>query len=305
MGYANLSQVAREAGVSKTTASLVINGKADQVNIARATRDRVLEAARQLNYRPSRFMPGRLNGRTGLLEVIASDFSYPSVSQWLSCLIRIAGEAGYTIIPRHVDERKTVEDFYGIPADGVIFLNEGTVPEGLENIDLPFLCAGFREQGKNGKEVVPDSKAQMTQLISALYKNNKRAIGFLTDSGYSSRERLQVYQENYCDRFGIPPNVAEVPWGNEQADVIGGCCHLWNNGANGILFGNLEMAVEALSSKKVRELGERGVVLATCGYHPGFDMLPDRLLLHAPDDIEEMAKSVVKKLTGYESPPDE
>ncbi len=51
---ATLKDVAAAAQVSTGTVSRVLNGKADEVGIAKATQDRVMEAVRELNYIPNR-----------------------------------------------------------------------------------------------------------------------------------------------------------------------------------------------------------------------------------------------------------
>jgi LacI family transcriptional regulator len=48
-----LSDVARRAGVSATTASYILNGRSAQMRISPATQDRVLKAAADLSYRPN------------------------------------------------------------------------------------------------------------------------------------------------------------------------------------------------------------------------------------------------------------
>ncbi len=50
---ATMSDIAREAGVSRTTVSFVLNNHAFSANISTETRDRILEAAKKLAYRPN------------------------------------------------------------------------------------------------------------------------------------------------------------------------------------------------------------------------------------------------------------
>lgn len=47
-----LDEIAALAGVSRTTASYVINGKADQYRISQATRDKVMAVVHAHNYQP-------------------------------------------------------------------------------------------------------------------------------------------------------------------------------------------------------------------------------------------------------------
>src|ERR1700730_11653977 len=50
---ATMSDIARAAGVSQTTVSFVLNNHASSANIPAETKERVLEAAKNLAYRPN------------------------------------------------------------------------------------------------------------------------------------------------------------------------------------------------------------------------------------------------------------
>jgi len=50
---ASIKEIAKLANVSQGTASIVLNGKGDQLRISQATQERILEAARKLDYRPN------------------------------------------------------------------------------------------------------------------------------------------------------------------------------------------------------------------------------------------------------------
>lgn len=63
--------VARLAGVSRTTVSYVLNGRTN-LPIPEETRTRVLEAARTLGYRPNRLVVGMVKGRTRTFGALVS-----------------------------------------------------------------------------------------------------------------------------------------------------------------------------------------------------------------------------------------
>jgi LacI family transcriptional regulator len=67
--HANSIDVARRAGVSQTTVSFVLNNRRDHA-ISPETRQRVLDAAKELRYRSNRLSHGIFRGRTGLIGVI-------------------------------------------------------------------------------------------------------------------------------------------------------------------------------------------------------------------------------------------
>src|SRR3954452_10982199 len=75
---ATLTDVARLAGVSVATASKALNGRSQ---VRAETRQRVIEAAERLSFRPNQLARGLLAGRTGTVGLLTSDlegrFSIP------------------------------------------------------------------------------------------------------------------------------------------------------------------------------------------------------------------------------------
>ncbi|MFW5829295.1 MAG: LacI family DNA-binding transcriptional regulator [Planctomycetota bacterium] len=66
----SLRDVAKVAGVSTTTVSLVINGRAKEIGIADATVARVQEAVKQLGYRPSYHGRSSIRGRSDTIGFV-------------------------------------------------------------------------------------------------------------------------------------------------------------------------------------------------------------------------------------------
>jgi DNA-binding LacI/PurR family transcriptional regulator len=86
--------VARLAGVSHQTVSRVVN-KHPHVNAA--TRDRVLDAMRQLDYRPNILARSLVTSRTHRIGVIGFDVRYFGPSSTLAAIERAAHNRGYGI----------------------------------------------------------------------------------------------------------------------------------------------------------------------------------------------------------------
>ncbi len=61
-----LDEIARLAGVSRTTASYVINGKAKQYRVSDEKRSKVMAVVREHNYHPNAVAAGLRAGRTRL-----------------------------------------------------------------------------------------------------------------------------------------------------------------------------------------------------------------------------------------------
>src|SRR5258708_29512954 len=69
-GGVTLQAVARAAGVTIATASRSLN---DAYGVHPATRARVLQVAKKLNYTPNRFARGLVTGRSDMIGLIVSD----------------------------------------------------------------------------------------------------------------------------------------------------------------------------------------------------------------------------------------
>lgn len=91
----NISDVARRAKVSRTTVSRVLNGK-DDVN--EETRRRVLEAIKELNYRPSALARSLVKQKTDTIGVILSDITDPFFSRIIQGAEDVAYKFGYGIV---------------------------------------------------------------------------------------------------------------------------------------------------------------------------------------------------------------
>jgi LacI family transcriptional regulator len=92
---ATLEQVARAAGVSLATASRALNGTARRVNPE--YRDRVLAAARTLNYSPNLAAQAVAKGGTSTVALVVADISDPYFASIASGVMRAAEERGLIV----------------------------------------------------------------------------------------------------------------------------------------------------------------------------------------------------------------
>lgn len=103
-GRAVMHDVARLAGVSHQTVSRVING---HPNVRAATRDRVLRAMQQLDYRPNALARGLATRRSRAIGVLGFDAELYGPSSTLLGIQRAAQEQDYAINVVTVAERDT------------------------------------------------------------------------------------------------------------------------------------------------------------------------------------------------------
>ena len=114
--------VARHAGVSQATVSLVLSGN-PRARVAAATRERVLRAADELGYRPNMLARGLVRGRSYALGVVVPDLSNPFFLDVVTGVQRVAAEAGYAVLPgdtRETTPARHLEALRQRQVDGVI-----------------------------------------------------------------------------------------------------------------------------------------------------------------------------------------
>ena len=93
-----MRDVATATGVSQSTVSRVLSGATTVVPIAPETRERVLEVARRLGYRPNPLARGLRGARTMLLGVIVREIVDPFFASAVESLSTEAGRRGYNVV---------------------------------------------------------------------------------------------------------------------------------------------------------------------------------------------------------------
>ena len=93
-----LAEIARLAGVSRTTASYVINGQAAERRISQDTVDKVMAVVRQHRYRVDAQAAALRRGSSRILGLIVPDLENASYARLAKRLERGARELGYQLL---------------------------------------------------------------------------------------------------------------------------------------------------------------------------------------------------------------
>ncbi len=93
-----LDEIARLAGVSRTTASYVINGKAKQYRVSDKTVEKVMAVVREHNYHPNAVAAGLRAGRTRSIGLVIPDLENTSYTRIANYLERRARQRGYQLL---------------------------------------------------------------------------------------------------------------------------------------------------------------------------------------------------------------
>jgi DNA-binding LacI/PurR family transcriptional regulator len=114
-----MSDVGRLAGVSHQTVSRVVNGSS---HVRPETREKVLAAMRELDYRPNSVARALVTGRSNTLGVVSFDTTLHGPASTLFGIERAAHEAGYYVIVaslKTLDEASVIEGVERLLLHGV------------------------------------------------------------------------------------------------------------------------------------------------------------------------------------------
>lgn len=75
MKNVSIKDIAKQAGVSTTTVSFVLNGKAEEKRISPDLKNKILKLAQKLNYKPNQLARGLRTGSTQTVALIVEDIS--------------------------------------------------------------------------------------------------------------------------------------------------------------------------------------------------------------------------------------
>ncbi|HEY8437354.1 MAG TPA: LacI family DNA-binding transcriptional regulator [Candidatus Limnocylindrales bacterium] len=204
----SITEVARLAGVSPATASRVVS--AADYPVSAATRARVLDAARALDYVPNALARGLLKSRVPVVAVIVHDITDPYFSEVVRGVEDAASDAGYLVISCSSERDAEREASYvrllrSVRAAAVIFAGSG-LDDPASNAEIERHLAAMRADGAavihlspyagGEPEVRVDNEAGIAAMVAALVELGHRRIAFLAGpSGlFVARERLAGYR---------------------------------------------------------------------------------------------------------------
>ncbi|WP_352423370.1 LacI family DNA-binding transcriptional regulator [Proteiniphilum sp.] len=195
-----IKDIAQYTGLSISTVSVALSGKANKSRITQETINRVKEAQIALNYKPNMLASGLRKGYTNTIGFVLSDVANPFFVKLASVVEMEAAKHGYRVFFAGSEEddlkcKQAIETFVNYQVDGLIIAPTSGVKETIQQLSrrkIPFVLVDRYFKRMNVNYVVMDN-----------YGSAYRATKYLLSKG---RKRIATFSYNtdllhMLDRF--------------------------------------------------------------------------------------------------------
>lgn len=219
---ATIKDVAKQANVSITTVSRVINNKSE--GVSDETREKILRVMKDLNYQPNRIARGLVTKRTNTLGLILPDIANPFFPEIARGVEDTANIYGYNVILCNTDDRTDKEELYinilkEKCVDGIVFTSSvNPVSEHIKQLidyKMPFVLLDRYMDMDHLPGVYSDGFEGMYQMTRYLLEMGHRHIAYIGGPGRSAtaQHRQEGFEQAMRD-FGLTPDEKLLEEGN-------------------------------------------------------------------------------------------
>jgi LacI family transcriptional regulator len=181
----SLMEVARRCSVSKSTVSRVLNGsKHGRFSVSPAVREKILQVARELDYRPNIAARNLTISKTNLVAVLGlhgfwSDSVSP-VDEAAAAMAKVLDEAGYEIYVQFMTPRRNPFELPSLRVDGIVAVSPWHEWElaPLDKAQIPYVSLDGAV-GERGVRVYPDDADGTFKVLQHLVDLGHRRIAYL------------------------------------------------------------------------------------------------------------------------------
>ena len=206
--YTGMKDIAKLANVSRTTVSFVLNNRTD-IKISEATRKKVLDIAKKLDYYPHAIATSLVKKKTRtiglvLCQELGSVFSDALIAQVLLGVSTVAGMKGYKILLQYIENSEKKDTYYHLARekriDGVILSgprSDDTELLKLKDEDFPIVLIGQVEEDNFSYSDIDNIKAAK-KIVCHLISHDHKKIAMITNAPLNytaSKLRLLGYKK--------------------------------------------------------------------------------------------------------------
>lgn len=219
-----IKDIAKEASVSVTTVSRVLNNKPD-VNYK--TKEKVLQVIKKLNYNPNGLARGLVLQKTYTIGLIIPDICNPYFPEIARGIQDQAKKMGYSVILYNTDNDKkseieAIQLLKSKQVDGIILslsVSNNEELDQLEDHNFPVVQIDRKISGSNSPSVTIDNIISAYNATEYLLQLGHKRLAHITGNlgTKTGQDRLQGFQKA-IQAYGVNWNPDYICEGNYSKD---------------------------------------------------------------------------------------
>ncbi len=224
-----ISDIAKDLGVSVTTVSFILNGKAREKRISEGLTKRVLDHVQKVGYKPNELAKSLRTGKTKIIGLVIEDISNPFFANIARLIEAKAYSRGYRIIYCSTDNQpdkaiELIQLFRDRHVDGYIITpSEGVrdTIESLQSSQLPLVLFDRYIPGLDTNYVITDNVRGAYDATAHLAQQGYRRIAMITL--YSAQTQMRDRMNGYMraiDTYKLQPYVKKVNLSDDEGTTI-------------------------------------------------------------------------------------
>jgi len=204
----NIKDIAAKTGLSITTVSRILNGKAKQYRISESSCQKVTETARELNYVPNLFAANLRTGKSRTIALIVPSLNNPFFADIAGTINAEVRKFGYATLISDSDENPEIEKMelqhvISRKIEGLIIVpcgNQWKQIKQLHDQGLPVICVDRYFEDLDIPFVSTDNYDGAFNATKHLIENGHTRIACIQGVQLSTPNRLRV--KGFKDAIG-------------------------------------------------------------------------------------------------------
>ncbi len=257
-----IRDVAKAANVSHATVSRALNRASDPF-ISDATRNRIIETARQMGYQPNRAARALVTGRTGQISLCLWTENIHNSYQWnvthvahavmqsrsYELLVNLVGYKTLELAEKNLVSPPSVDGiicYEAAPALGAMF--GGALPA-----HLPIVTAGTYNLLHGVDRVAIDLSEGSFDAMRHLIGQGRKRIAYLTNDKSVNKDPRYIAYVSSMNEAGLPLEIIETPSGRAGPRLLIGQYVAERGAPDAIFCHNDDIAIGAY--RGLRDVG--------------------------------------------------
>ncbi len=271
----SIHDIAKHLGVSATTISFVLNGKAEEMRISEEVKKKVTTYIKEIGYQPNLIAKSLRTGKSQIIGMLVEDISDPFFSSIARGVERRAYDLGYKIFFASTENdteiaRALIKVFRERQVDAYIIAPSPGIKEDIQMLmedEVPVILFDRYFPELTTNNIIVNNFEGANNAVQYLQKNGYRNITFVTlDSEQTQMtDRLQGYLEA-IKKTKQKKCILKVPYSLDD-DKIAEKIKLFfkknHSSIDAVLFGTNYLALtglEVINSLNINIPKELGVI---------------------------------------------